>query len=378
VSNRIPVRISPFFWVIAGIIGFINSYSLWGTIMWIAIIFISILVHEYGHALTSKLFGQTPRIEIVAFGGLTYPAGKRLTKGREFIVVLMGPIFGFCLFLLATLILRFPVITGNPYAFYFFKIFQIVNLFWTILNLIPVMPLDGGQLMRIIFEKFSKNNGMRYAMMASIIIGIGSAIFFFFTKLYIVGILFFILAFQNIMMWRQVRHFKAEDRDENLHGDLEKGEEALQAGDEERALSIFEELNKKSGDGIIHIAAAQYLAQLYYRKGRAQDAYNLLLPLRTKLTADAMLLLHHIAFQLKDYQLVVELSADAFQVEPCMDVALHNAQACAQQNHVDAAIGWLKTSMKHGLQDVAKVLQEEAFNPIRDNPHFQKFSENLQ
>jgi stage IV sporulation protein FB len=372
-KKAIPVRISPFFWVIAGVIGYINSRTLWGTVMWIVVILVSILIHEYGHAITSKMFGQTPRIELIAFGGLTYPAGKKITKGKEFLVVLMGPAFGFGLFLIASGILTLSAITANAYAFYFFKILQLVNLFWTILNLVPVMPLDGGQLMRIIFEVCSKKNGMRYAMGSSIVIGVIAAVFFLFLRFYIVGVLFFILGFQNIMMWKQMRHFKAEDRDDSLQKELEKGEVALESGHEDKALSIFEKLHSKAGSGMIQLNVCQYLAQLYYRKGRSQDAYDLLMPLRPKLTADALLLLHHLAYQLKDYSLVIELSADTFQIEPCMDVALHNALACASQNHADAATGWLRTSIKHGLQDVQKIVQNEAFDPIRNDPTFLSF-----
>ena len=100
---KIPLKISPFFWVTAGLIGWINSMGTFHpfilTLIWIGVIFVSILIHEYGHALTSRYFGQHPRIQLVAFGGLTIPEGKRLKGWREFLVVLNGPLFGFLLFL---------------------------------------------------------------------------------------------------------------------------------------------------------------------------------------------------------------------------------------------------------------------------------------
>ena len=75
----IPVRVSPLFFLTAALIGFLWSNTLMGTLIWMMIIFVSVLVHEYGHALTAKAFGQSPRIELVAFGGLTIPQGKRLS-----------------------------------------------------------------------------------------------------------------------------------------------------------------------------------------------------------------------------------------------------------------------------------------------------------
>ena len=136
----IPVRVSPLFFLTAALIGFLWSNTLMGTLIWMMIIFVSVLVHEYGHALTAKAFGQSPRIELVAFGGLTIPQGKRLSLGKEFLVVLMGPAFGFLLFLTAYLI--------EPYTESFMQMILrftwIVNLFWTAINLLPILPFDGG------------------------------------------------------------------------------------------------------------------------------------------------------------------------------------------------------------------------------------------
>ena len=86
--KKIPVTISPLFWVVAAMIGFLNTNHIIGTLIWIPIIFISILFHEYGHALTSLFFGQHPKIALVAFGGVTYPQGPRLHLWKEFFVVL--------------------------------------------------------------------------------------------------------------------------------------------------------------------------------------------------------------------------------------------------------------------------------------------------
>jgi len=139
---KIPLKISPFFWVTAGLIGWINSagtdHTFVLTLIWIGVIFVSILVHEYGHALTSLYFGQQPRIQLIAFGGLTIPEGKRLRGWREFLVVLNGPLFGFLLFLIFLSILSTGVVE-NLYLLYTVKIFTWVNLFWTVVNLLPVM-----------------------------------------------------------------------------------------------------------------------------------------------------------------------------------------------------------------------------------------------
>src|SRR3989344_6678184 len=70
IPGRIPVAIHPFFWLIAGLIGWMNSHTLFGMLAWIGIILVSVLVHEFGHALTAVFFKQKTKIQLVALGGL--------------------------------------------------------------------------------------------------------------------------------------------------------------------------------------------------------------------------------------------------------------------------------------------------------------------
>ncbi len=108
IRGKIPIRIFPVFWVLAIAIGWINSYELMATFdamlisiaIWVVIIVISVLVHEYGHALTAIVFGQTARIDLMGMGGLTQREGKKLKLWKEFYHRLERPSFRFdtCLF----------------------------------------------------------------------------------------------------------------------------------------------------------------------------------------------------------------------------------------------------------------------------------------
>src|SRR5262245_15290041 len=67
-----PVRVSPFFWFTAVLMG-VNPRG--GTppmelLLWVAVVFVSILVHELGHALAQRHYGGHPWITLHAFGGL--------------------------------------------------------------------------------------------------------------------------------------------------------------------------------------------------------------------------------------------------------------------------------------------------------------------
>ena len=55
----IPVRIHPLFWAVTAVLGFrMNERNLPMVVVWVACVFVSILVHEYGHALMARNFGQ--------------------------------------------------------------------------------------------------------------------------------------------------------------------------------------------------------------------------------------------------------------------------------------------------------------------------------
>ena len=62
IPGRIPITIHGAFWILAALIGFLNSHSIVGTLIWMAIILISVLFHELGHALTALAFKQNMHI----------------------------------------------------------------------------------------------------------------------------------------------------------------------------------------------------------------------------------------------------------------------------------------------------------------------------
>jgi len=372
---KIPIRISPLFWLSAALIGWINSSSIVGIIVWIGIVFVSIIVHEFGHAIAALLFGQRPRIELVAFGGLTYPIGPKLSPGKEFIVFLCGPLFGFALFLLATLLL--PSFENS--SFYpALKGLQIVNLIWTILNLFPVIPLDGGQLVRVILEAWFQVRGIKFALLFSLLFAIASGLFFITIGWILPSVFFFLFAFQNFMAYRQLGPASKADGNEALQTLFEQAEEALERGDENSAITLFENIKAQTKEGIIYLSATQILARLVYRKGEKEKAFALLRSIQKELTSDGLILLHLIAFELGEYDLVLSLSSDAFQIEPSADTALRNAIASASHGQIDPAIGWLKAAVRSGLINPLEIIErEKSFAPLISNPAFHTFLKSL-
>lgn len=370
IPGRIPIIIHPTFWLFAAIIGFINSMSFLGTLIWIGIIFVSVLVHEYGHALTAVVFGQKPRIELVAMGGITFHDGQKLPFWKQFFVVLDGPVFGILLFVGATFLLQLPFFSaGMPGAV--MKTFQTVNLFWTLLNLLPVLPLDGGQLLRIVLEAIFGGRGFRYSLLAGVIVATLLSLFFFVYQAFLIGAIFFLLAYQSYDAWKKSRTFAEADRSDSIKSLFEKAEEDLQAGRKEQALAAFEKIHKEAKQGMIDTLATQYLALLKYDQGKTREAYELLRSIKSDLAPDAQCLLHRAAFEEKDYALVNEMGGPCFQTTPTSEVALRNAIACAHLSQPRPAVGWLQTALQEGLDNFPEILKDRSFDSIRNDPHFQ-------
>lgn len=366
---KIPLKISPFFFLTAALIGWLNSAGAKHTfvliLIWIGVIFVSILFHEYGHALTSRYFGQKPRIHLVAFGGLTYPEGKRLRGWREFLVVLNGPLFGFLLFLFALFVLS----TGffeNPFILITFKIMAWVNLFWTLVNLLPFMPLDGGQLLRVIFESIWGAKGLKYAVFTSMLLAgiLGATAFFI--GYFLIGVIFFLFAFQNATAWKQSRVMTESDRSEEITAEMKEIEDLINSGQKEAAIPKLDEIRKKAKKGMIFNLTSQYLASLKAEKGEYKEVYDLLNPIRKYLNPEGELHLHRAAYEVEDYPLVVDLAGPVFQLLPDPQIALNSARASAALSQTEAAIGWLKAARHAGLENLEPYLNEKIFDSLRE------------
>jgi stage IV sporulation protein FB len=177
----IPVRVSVWFWVAGALFGWGVCRSLAGgdqrellryLVIWNGAVFGSILLHEMGHALAYRWFGQATQVVLYHFGGLTVPTlwGRRGAQapGARFLVSAAGPAAqlacaailivglrtaGYAVpFPIADLGARLGLGEGRPiesrFVFALVWFLLQINLFWPLLNLVPVPPLDGGQMVR--------------------------------------------------------------------------------------------------------------------------------------------------------------------------------------------------------------------------------------
>ena len=208
----IPVRVHPLFWAVAAYMGW-NGEDPKMTLIWIACVFISILVHELGHAVMAKYFGWPPEIVLYHFGGLAiYQPYSGLTTQRSIIISAAGPLAGFGLYG-AVLFFKHASIRYGFWnnlsaemldyisAAFYYLLF--INLYWGLINLAPVLPLDGGHICDDICKSVKRYRGDILALQISMVVAVGLAAYFFMHHERYAGILFALFAFFNFQAYQQ-------------------------------------------------------------------------------------------------------------------------------------------------------------------------------
>lgn len=223
----IPIRVHPLFWLGALVLGMrLDSATL---ILWMIVVFCSVLIHELGHALMMRYFGQSPHVVLYLMGGYASPRSEfysfastpRLSHGKQILVLLAGPGAGFALtaLLLAglhltghevQLHLNFPFFWSfvtqpdREQLYLLIHLLLIVNVFWGVINLVPVYPLDGGQIARELFLAFNPWNGLQYSLYLSVAAGIGMLLVGLQFGQPFLAILFGYFAFQSYQTLQQL------------------------------------------------------------------------------------------------------------------------------------------------------------------------------
>jgi len=228
-----PVRVHPLFWLVSLFLGARADGRPESVLIWIVAVFISILVHELGHAFLIRSVGEHCSVILYAFGGLAVGGGRDRRPGDQIRISFAGPAAGFAL---AALILIAIRLSGHVVGFAFdvdrvdmralgVSVLQplslvvcdlyyepfasdklnsliysmlFINIFWGLINLFPVYPLDGGQIARELLVERDYRNGVRQSLILSIGTAIMLAIFGLVAYQSIfMAILFGVLAFQN-------------------------------------------------------------------------------------------------------------------------------------------------------------------------------------
>ncbi len=264
-----PVRIHPAFWLTAAILGFnTDRFDAIELLLWMLVIFVSILVHELGHALAVRRFGWVSRIILYHLGGLATIESPRdplfgdeeeLSPKAKILIAAAGPAAGF---LLAGVVIaglyaapiNFQIARDETFGLWFTHDYDpkndskptpkvkvaedseadvqsaeqavaedarhrrlgslinavlFVNIFWGLVNLLPVFPLDGGQIVRELLCRRDMRAGTEKALLISTIVAaivaVAGLLHFGFRHGIFFALMFGLLAFINYRVLQQIR-----------------------------------------------------------------------------------------------------------------------------------------------------------------------------
>ena len=141
-----PVEVQSNALVMAGILLLygLGESDIIGTLLLIAVATVSLLVHELGHAFASRYFGLAPiSITIHGLGGLTHHT-RPSQHSHSLIISIAGPAAGLTLFAIG---LGLEISLGHLIDGYLHLVVAMliqINLIWSLFNLLPIFPMDGG------------------------------------------------------------------------------------------------------------------------------------------------------------------------------------------------------------------------------------------
>ena len=187
-----PVRVSPWFWLTSAIVIWNVSDRLDHKLVGIVAVFISILIHELGHALAIRHYGGRSEVVLAMFGGYA-TCNVNLSRMGNIIIAAAGPAAGLLLWgVLYLLVQQFPdrikiahdyvhLLIGNPIRMTDVPLWYRLtdglllwaNLSWSLLNLIPVWPLDGGRISHQVIGRFRAFDSWELMLKLSILVCAG-------------------------------------------------------------------------------------------------------------------------------------------------------------------------------------------------------------
>jgi len=368
---NIPVHFHPTFWIFLMFFSFQPNMEIIEMALLGGALTLSLLFHEYGHALTALYYGAKPEITLQAFGGYASYQSSFVTKKQQFWITLNGPVFTLLLILGSHYLLK-GYFFQNYHTNLFLYFMKNLNILWLIINLAPLLPLDGGQLLSYLLEfKLSEKKGQRIGLMIGNITAVLGAAYFVFYEYYCFAALFIFYGFQNLQTYQHLGFSKKETSNFNLYNN------AMQAKEEkktEKAKTILQKI-LKSKDNYLKTQAVEELAEIHYEEKEYKRASDLLSKQEPRNLKKGKLLLCKMAYLAKNYSFFEKHSRDAYEEFPVFETALLNSKAFAGLNHPKLSGQWLKVAFEFNdpnMGTMEEILKDPIYQGVKNHDAFQQ------
>jgi stage IV sporulation protein FB len=159
----------------------------------IAFLLAVIIIHESGHFIAMRSFGYSNvrMLFIPMFGAFVSGQPADVDPGKKMIVLFSGPLPGIIL----------GMISAYLYTVshqHFFYLLALMFIFLNVFNLLPLTPMDGGQMLDVLFPAYSKWVQTLFIILSSLALGI----IIYWSKNYLLIFLIFLMWFRLVALWR--------------------------------------------------------------------------------------------------------------------------------------------------------------------------------
>ncbi|HKQ78993.1 MAG TPA: site-2 protease family protein [Blastocatellia bacterium] len=431
----IPVKIDQSFLIICALLAYSRISQPIYLVEWLIVIFVSILIHELGHALVVRSYGLSPQITLYSMGGLTsWRDEKGVSHAKHIAISLAGPFAGFVFGGLVYLSERvLPDLFANEFGRQTYFDLLFVNLGWGIFNLLPILPLDGGNVAHSIEQWVTKRPGGAITRAVSLVIAVAVGLLALSVRELWVVFLMALFALNNGgALFKMIQ----SKRDGGLRPALDQAQQAVKDNDgatavqkakealsSARSLEMKEEAQRILLQGLIlgndyeqarkeadrlqavyghealllaltgfdrdqlprAISVIEYsyetapspdlnfvFANALILAGRLQEAAPLIGRQQHPEYAAALYkTLQAAAFHSGDYGLSAEAGRQAFERSKDPEVAYNVACADARAGRADDALAWIERAVEAGYRDVDAMSSDSDLAVLRSRPEFE-------
>jgi Zn-dependent protease len=437
----IPIKIDPSFLIVCAILAYPRLSQPDLLVEWLIVIFVSIIIHELGHALMVRLFGMTPQIMLYSMGGLTsWQDDRGVSPPKHIAISLAGPFAGFLfggIVILSKIMM--PDLFADRIGRSALQDLLWVNFGWGLFNLLPIVPLDGGHVVQSIEEWVRKKPGGVIARVVSLVAAGGVGLWALSIGWTWVMILMVMFAWNNGNALFQLFQYNRGDRAQPLFGqaqsaianddgaaavrlakDMSRSADSKEMeseahrilvqglileGDVDQAKKEVDRLRAIYGpQAMLHALAGlernqlpraipviEYaynsgptpdlnftLANALIAAGRFQEALPLIAEqAQPEYAAGLYTMLQSEAFGAGAYGLSAQAGRQAFERTKAAAVAYNIGCAEARMGQDDEALAWIERAIDAGFRDVRSLASDPDLAALRSRPEFERISGRL-
>lgn len=185
-------------WIFAASYAAGGADAAWSGLLFLILLFLCVLAHEFGHIFTARGFGvKTPDVTLLPIGGVARLESIPERPREEFLIAVAGPlvnvVIALVLFAFTGASVKYGAVASMDDArIPLIDRLAAVNLFLALFNMIPAFPMDGGRVLRALL---ATRLGFVRATEIAASIGQGTAFLLGFIGLFYNPLLIFIAIF---------------------------------------------------------------------------------------------------------------------------------------------------------------------------------------